>query len=620
MVPNNGYYASYVWFRAHIGARFSSNYPAVTLLDISPTVSSLEVGTAAGTYGTGYGLTIGDARTLTLTGQAQIYPSDALINYGAITIGSTNSGTAGLVLGSASNNYNTITLAGSANDTISGTGTLTNSGTMRGGGTISAPVTNTGTVKATNGTLKINNTFTTNSGTIGADTGGTLNAFFADITAAHVSLAGGSLDSTNSKGYTSADLSGFGYVKRPFNNSGGSITASGGTLKFQDFATLTNPGTLNVPTGGTFENALGSAMTFPTVNLTGGTLTGSGGFANTATNFGGYGTLAAALTNSGTITANNATALGITGALTNSGTLNAGTSTVSPTGILAFSGSGSLSNSGTVNVYGTLSNTGSALALTGSGNAYLYGGTLSGAGGFSNANNLAGYGSIDAALTNTGTLTATGAGKTLTVTGAVTGSGDVKVGTTTSGDNATLDLQENLGAHNFTLNEAAILKVASGKIITLNGNFNNYAASASQWQPAAGFNLTMSGSTFEVAGHDYGAVSTGFSNNFNLANLNVTDNLQLLDAVNNGNRGGIHTGTDLIQHEALYVDSLSGSGTLNLNHLWLYVNNGGVPFALADGTFGSLTVSNSPVPIPGSVLLLGSGLLGLAGWRRFRKS
>jgi hypothetical protein len=25
------------------------------------------------------------------------------------------------------------------------------------------------------------------------------------------------------------------------------------------------------------------------------------------------------------------------------------------------------------------------------------------------------------------------------------------------------------------------------------------------------------------------------------------------------------------------------------------------------------------VPIPGSVLLLGSGLLGLAGWKRFRK-
>lgn len=35
--------------------------------------------------------------------------------------------------------------------------------------------------------------------------------------------------------------------------------------------------------------------------------------------------------------------------------------------------------------------------------------------------------------------------------------------------------------------------------------------------------------------------------------------------------------------------------------------------------YGIIERNSSPVPLPSAVLLLGSGLLGLAGWRRFRK-
>jgi hypothetical protein len=44
-------------------------------------------------------------------------------------------------------------------------------------------------------------------------------------------------------------------------------------------------------------------------------------------------------------------------------------------------------------------------------------------------------------------------------------------------------------------------------------------------------------------------------------------------------------------------------------------------YATGDGThlvFDNITVQTSAVPLPPSVLLLGSGLLGLVGWRRFR--
>ena len=151
----------------------------------------------------------------------------------------------------------------------------------------------------------------------------------------------------------------------------------------------------------------------------------------------GYGTISAPVNNYSTVTANNATALTISGAFTNEigGVLNVGTSPGPSTGQMVFNAG--LSNSGTVNVYGTLTNnSGSAMALTPSFN--LLGGTLNGSNGFTNASTWTGYGTIAAALNNSGTINVNPATTLIFGTGgSLSGTGIANVSGTLTNSTAT---------------------------------------------------------------------------------------------------------------------------------------------------------------------------------------
>ena len=74
--------------------------------------------------------------------------------------------------------------------------------------------------------------------------------------------------------------------------------------------------------------------------------------------------------------------------------------------------------------------------------------------------------------------------------------------------------------------------------------------------------------------------------------------------------------------EALYASvlDLETGTTLDLHglHLYTYYLDDIVQVVAGDTRFGG-TIINSPVPLPGTLLLLGSGLLGLLGLSRRRR-
>ena len=192
----------------------------------------------------------------------------------------------------------------------------------------------------------------------------------------------------------------------------------------------------------------------------------------------------------------------------------------------------------------------------------------------------------------------------------------------------------------LTLGSGGVIAMGNNPTNTLvvQGNFVNGSTNNNSFNMASGVMTfgaagSLTTNTFEVAGRNLGTNFAGFNNNFAVGTLNMTNAIRFVDYVNNGGGGN--------SNEVLYVDVLHlfNGATMKLSALTIYV---GLNFIYEDSngvkTFSSGVINQANaaslglvnvfidnggeivfVPEPSTYALMGLGLAGLAGWRRWRK-
>lgn len=523
---------------------------------------------------------------------------DGFSNLSTIAVGAAGSLNAN---GTGLLNEGTLTLAGGTLQ-AGGTGPVINNGEIIGYGLITggAGFTNNAQVTVNGGNLTLANSGgQSNAGNIAVPSGRQLRLNSPLSNTGTIALTGGTIGSTamltNNAGGT---VSGRGTITVPINNNGGTLRAEGGTLNVTN--AFSSSGLVRVEGGAGFA---------------GGAITNTGRIQ-------GDGSIANAITNSGRIEAVGTLALGGTVTQNPSGTIAAGPgNTVLVTAGLsgnagaisltggAFDNNGfPLNNTGQISGYGIIATGGTGLINNGS--ITFTGGLTTVSGNLINAATRK-IETVDSSTLFTGNVVNNGTFKN-------TDGRFTFAGTYTENGTFVSDPADNYFS-DLIVNPNGALVGGLGDRFFVSGNFLNGSLQAGAWQTAQA-ELTFHGgslSSFSFAGADLGPTYAGYANNFAWGTLRLETGHSLALGDGNPTPGAALYATIVDLDGGLaQIGAITGNG-LNIyydpvNPVNAYLGNQIHPFPGG----GALV----PVPEPGGMWALLPAVIALSVRRRSFRS